>query len=147
MKKTVLLAALLMIGSLAFAQKNERRSTPGRFQKTEMGWIGKGLDLSEDQQAKVKELRNDHLKKTSVTKNELKVKRAELEAAIEVDKPDRKKIDLLVSEINELQGAIFTERINHKMEVRSLLDDEQKLKFDQMGNHGSRYSGKPGRGR
>lgn len=97
------------------------------------------LNLSEDQKSKIEKLRLEHLRETKDLRNQLEIKRAELNAAMTSDQPDKKQVNSLVSEINSLRSDRFEQKINHQMQVRELLDDEQKLRFDQMKDRTKRH--------
>lgn len=128
--------AILMIGSFVYAQRRPGRTgweKDGKenFQDRHAN-LARTLDLSEGQMTKLEELRVAHLKATNETKNELEVKHAQLDAAIEGSKQDQKKIDQLVSDINKLNSELFTAKIDHRLAMRTVLTDAQKVKFDQM---------------
>lgn len=75
------------------------------------------------------------MKATSGVKSQLKIKKAELDAAVTAENPDRKSVDRLIKEIGDMQNQLLKEKIYHRIEVRSILDDKQKLRFDQMQHH------------
>ncbi|MEQ8471696.1 MAG: hypothetical protein RIC35_10945 [Marinoscillum sp.] len=148
MKRIILMTVLLVIGSLAIAQPPaDRRDRSERYQERgdkEMAHHEhiSPLSLTEEQQSKMKELRMSHLKSTQASKNQLDIKRAELEAAIEADQS----VEKLVKEINTLQGGLFTAKVKNKIAMRNLLDENQKLIFDQMKEKGNFHkSGRKGR--
>ena len=49
---------------------------------------------------------------------------------ITTDPIDRKAVDALVSEIGTLRTKMMIEKVNHRLNVRSVLNEEQKIKFD-----------------
>lgn len=146
MKNMLLVVGLLMIGSSALAQRGDNNRPRGDrfYQQDRQEMIAERLELTDEQQAELEDLRMAHLKSTSTIKSELKIKNAELDAAISADQIDQKKVDNLVEAINSLQGNLFTENVNHRMEVRAMLDDKQRLVFDQMRHMFDRHRGKRG---
>ncbi len=130
---------LLMLGTLAMAQRGPRQENGYRHeQRSEQRGperIIEHLQLSEEQQTQLEDIRLSHHKEMKDVRNNLEIKRAELNAEITKDVPDRKAIDKLVAEISDLNGSQFTLQINHRLEVRAMLDDKQKIKFDQMHEH------------
>ena len=44
--------------------------------------------------------------------------------------PDTKAINALVDEIGNLKTQLMKERVNFELQIRSLLSDEQRLRFD-----------------
>tara|TARA_Y100001949_G_C15908980_1_gene295999 strand:- start:211 stop:657 length:447 start_codon:yes stop_codon:yes gene_type:complete len=138
MKKIMLMMALVLVGTMTFAQRGPRDggqrgdNRPNREDRKEM--IAERLDLSDEQQQQIEDLRMAHLKVTSDTKSQLDIKRAELDAAIKAEKP----VDKLIGEIGNLENKLLDARVKHRIAVRNTLTDEQKLKFDQFqgGHHG-----------
>ena len=138
MKKIMIMMALVLVGTMTFAQRGPRNDgqrgdgRPNRGDRKEM--IAERLDLSDEQQQQIEDLRISHLKTTSETKSQLDIKKAELEAAIKGEKP----VDKLIGEIGKLENQLLDARVKHRIAVRHTLNDEQKLKFDQFqgGHHG-----------
>jgi len=134
----MLMMALVLVGTMTFAQRGPRDggqrgdNRPNREDRKEM--IAERLDLSDEQQQQIEDLRMAHLKVTSDTKSQLDIKRAELDAAIKAEKP----VDKLIGEIGNLENKLLDARVKHRIAVRNTLTDEQKLKFDQFqgGHHG-----------
>ena len=134
----MLMMALVLVGTMTFAQRGPRDggqrgdNRPNREDRKEM--IAERLDLSDEQQQQIEDLRMAHLKVTSDTKSQLDIKRAELDAAIKAEKP----VDKLIGEIGNLENKLLDARVKHRIAVRNTLNDEQKLKFDQFqgGHHG-----------
>ena len=146
MKKIMLMMALVLVGTMTFAQRGPRdggQRGDGRPDKANRGeMIAERLDLSTEQQDQIDVLRTAHLKVTADTKSQLDIKRTELEAAIKGDKP----VDKLIGEIGNLENKLLDARVKHRIAVRNVLTEEQKLKFDQFkggqggpkGGHGFR---------
>lgn len=150
MKKIMLLMAFALAGTMAFAQQNgpknddERgngdRNRPNRERMHE-GMFDQ-LDLTDDQKKQVEDLQLDHMKATTALRGELDVKKAELELAITTEKP----VDKIIAEMGKLETKLLEARIKNRIAIRSLLTDEQKVKFDMAheGGPGGRMGG-PGK--
>lgn len=97
------------------------------------------LDLSEEQAAAVERLHLDFQKESLSVRNKIQEKNAQLNTLI-TEGADRSKIDKLVEEIGGLRTSIQKARIGTHLKVRELLNDDQKVKFD---NHFINRSGFP----
>ncbi|WP_421871858.1 Spy/CpxP family protein refolding chaperone [Marinoscillum sp.] len=130
MKKITLIMAMVLIGTIAFGQqRGPRANRPDRPQQENMReMMATRLNLSDAQQQQMEDLRIAHLKVTADTKSQLDIKRAELEAAIKGEKS----VDKLITEIGNLENKLLDARIKHRIAVRNVLDDNQKVIFDQM---------------
>jgi Spy/CpxP family protein refolding chaperone len=103
----------------------------------------KGMDkhmfipgLTDDQAAKIKDLHLNLLKEIQPLQNQLGELKAKQKSLISVDKADMKAIDGNIEEISKLQTQIMKATVHHRLQVRSLLNDEQKLYFDAHGKGG-----------
>lgn len=130
MKKITLIMVMVLIGTIAFGQqRGPRPNRPDRpQQETRREMMATRLNLSDAQQQQMEDLRIAHLKVTSDTKSQLDIKRAELEAAIKGENS----VDKLITEIGNLENKLLDARIKHRMAVRNVLNDNQKVIFDQM---------------
>lgn len=123
-RNTLLLTLLLFLfGSFALsAQPQKMRNGKQR--------IIEYLELNENQRGKIESMRQEHQDQMLQLISLLKIKKAELDAALL--KEDSKEAQNLVNEINELRGAGFSNKIQHQLAIKSLLNEDQKRKFDQM---------------
>lgn len=123
-RNTLLLTLLLFLfGSFALsAQPQKMRNGKQR--------IIEYLELNENQRGKIESMRQEHQDQMLQLISLLKIKKAELDAALL--KEDSKEVQNLVNEINELRGAGFSNKIQHQLAIKSLLNEDQKRKFDQM---------------
>lgn len=96
------------------------------------------LNLTDVQQKQIEEFRYSFKKTSNANRNELNIKEAQLKAETSMDQIDMKKVDGLVKEINGLRSENFKLKIKHKLEVRAILDDKQKIIFDEMPMGGKR---------
>lgn len=91
------------------------------------------LQLTEEQKTQIKTIRLECGKKSTPVKAQLGIKKAELKALEVADKADMKAINAKVDEIGKLQADLAKIGIDGKIKTRALLTDEQKLKFDMIG--------------
>ncbi len=136
MKKAVLVTIGLMVVTFMMAQQGmgQRKGYghgrgPDQMDRKEM--MKEKLNLSEDQEKQMKSIQTKYLGEIQSIENQLDIKRAELKAAISAEE-SRKVIDGFVSEINSLNGQRFEKEIERMLEVRGILDEEQKVIFDAM---------------
>lgn len=97
------------------------------------------LNLTPEQDAKVTELRTNHLKEVTPLRNELAEKRARLRTLQSADKPDLKEINKTIDEMTAIRANIQKKGAAHRVEVSSLLTDDQRVLFNarkgnRMGN-------------
>ncbi len=90
------------------------------------------LDLTDEQQEAIEDLRVAHAKAVKADQDALRLKMVQLRSETTEESPNKSDIDQLTDEIGALQTNLLKARVSHKMEVRAILDDEQKIKFDQM---------------
>ena len=84
------------------------------------------LNLTDEQKKEFKKLDLAFAKETLSAKNELGVKRLELDIEFQEDNPDLKKINSLVDDIHSMEASIEKKRIANEFKKRDLLTDEQK---------------------
>jgi Spy/CpxP family protein refolding chaperone len=164
-RKTMMLAlslAILGIGS-TFAQPG---SGYGRGQGQGPGFM-KGqwpcaamfanvLDLSDEQQDEIVDLRTEHLKQVTNLRNQAREKRARLKTLTTGDNYNESEVNQVIDELGTIRTSIMKERTSHKQDIRSLLTEEQRVVFDarmgrrgmhsKMGNHHGRYGTRMGFG-
>lgn len=105
--------------------------------------FGGGIpNLTEEQQTKIQDFRVKHIKEVTPLKNELAEKKAHLKTLESSEKVDKDAINKTIDEISALQGKLMKMRVNHQLEVASVLTDEQKVFFNahkgmkgKMGKH------------
>lgn len=144
MKKITVLTItgiFLLMSSSAFSQKGKR---PGNYNRGNHQTMYQNCErmipnLTEEQQEQIKELRLDHMKAMQNYRNEFQEKRANLRTLQTQDSPDMNKINDKIEELGELKTEMHKESAEHRQEIRKMLNDEQKLIFDQ---HSQRHQGK-----
>ena len=149
MKKAVLVIIGVMLGTYLMAQPGmgQRRAMLPRQGMDRMEMMKDKLDLSDAQAEKMEAIHTDFLGDVQPIKNQLDIKRAELKAAISAEQ-SKGIIDGFVAEINTLRNQQFELEISRIMEVRGMLDDDQKVIFDAIASHrdgGPKGAGKRGR--
>ncbi|MFH1119602.1 MAG: periplasmic heavy metal sensor [Bacteroidota bacterium] len=93
--------------------------------------------LTEEQRTSMEKMWTAHLRKAELIRAEIREKEARMNTLRLADQPDDKAIDRTIDEISKFRGDLMKEREAHRREVRALLNDEQKVFFDD----------KPGTGR
>ena len=95
--------------------------------------MGPGLDLTEEQQAQVKDLRLQQEKEILPLENDLRVKRLDLKIAMkDKDNVNMGKVNSIVDDIHKIKAELEKKKIAHDLKFRALLTDEQKKKHDAM---------------
>lgn len=92
--------------------------------------------LTEDQEAKITKLRNDHFRKADLKRAEIGEKQARLNTLRLAENQDAKAIDKNIDEIATLRAGLMKEREAHRREVKALLTDDQKVWFDSNTGQG-----------
>ncbi len=105
-------------------------SCPG--EGSEHGKMAKGLDLTDEQQSQIQELKLAHQKEMITLKDEMRSLRNQMKLLITEDKPSASEIETIAGKIGTAARNTALATANHKTEVRGLLTDEQKIKFDIM---------------
>lgn len=137
---------LLLIGSLSVQaqrsdQQERRKVIKERVEKRDgqQGQMRRGpqtmlakLDLSEDQKEKIKGIMLEGKQESLPLENQLREKRARLRTLSSGDTYDVAALNKVVDEMSALQASIKKIHIAKKGEIRALLNDEQKIKFDTM---------------
>jgi len=127
-KVLVLLAATILLTTASiFAQQGH-----GKMQGPQEGnRIMRGIpDLTEYQLDNIKDLHMAHLKEIKPLKNDVKINKVILETLQTEDKPDLDKINDLIEKNGTLLTDIRKNQVAHKLEIRNLLTDDQKIFFD-----------------
>ena len=140
--KIIIAAALTLICSLnSFGQKQEKGSQDTE-KKEGAAPAPKGpnkLGLTEDQRKKRQSIRMKTAKDVLPLKNQLGEKKAHLRTITTVDKPDMNEINKTIDEMAALRTQIEKKKIAARMEIRGLLNDEQRLKFDTRDERKDRH--------
>ena len=106
---------------------------------------GKGWKstLTDEQKKQVARLKLDYKKKVYPVKAKMRQTKVELALLITADKPSQNDIDKKIDELAKLKAEKMRLKAAHKIEVRKVLNDEQRVKFD-MKMLKKAYHGKKG---
>jgi Spy/CpxP family protein refolding chaperone len=91
------------------------------------------LNLTPEQQTKLQALRENFRKETVFLRNDIKVKRLELETLWTVPKPDKDKIIAKQKELIGLTTQLKMKAIDFRLEARSYLTPEQAAQIGMLG--------------
>jgi len=137
-------ALTLSISNYSYAQGNEKRQQQRRDsskrsemwtnQRTEMDsdmdMIIAIPNLTADQKTKIDAMKVKYLKESTTLNNELAEKEAHLKVLETADNIDRVSIDKTIDEIGVLQAKILRSKVNHRLEIASILTADQKVYFN-----------------
>jgi Spy/CpxP family protein refolding chaperone len=146
MKKTILSLSMFLIALFLFAQppgRNERGHTGAKHNKAEK--MIELLDLNEQQRDQIEEWSLAHRSEMQEVRKYMDVKEAELNLAVTTEPLDKNVVDQLIADLNELRNQQFQAQVDHRIQIRSILSAEQKVKFDDM-HYQVRKRGRGGRG-
>lgn len=139
-KKNVLPGLVLMIlvglttGNVLAQPGRGMKKGPGFGMKhmgdPEMCRLTKMLELTDEQQEKVKALKLDFMKENLSIKNQLNVKRAELKAMQAQERVNMSEVNGKIDEITELTGDMMKAVAELHQEIREELTEDQRLLFD-----------------
>ncbi|MBV6644761.1 MAG: periplasmic heavy metal sensor [Cyclobacteriaceae bacterium] len=130
MKKLFLTTMMsMMMAAIVIAQPPRQGNEKGPRDRQQMAEI---LELTDGQKEQFESLRLAHKKATKADRDQLKLKETELSILITADSPDKKAISAQVDEISVIRSRLFESKTMHRLELRALLTDAQKIQFDQM---------------
>ena len=149
MKKILLIIVTLFISDIAYSQVQrgnnfQRRGTVDRDQireRLEMrresvqnGEIDpvRILNLTEEQRKSFKEINSKHLSAVKPIKKEMMKKKLEMQLEKMEDKIDISSVNKLIDEISDLEAELRKSEFSRNLEFRSLLDDEQEMRFERL---------------
>ncbi len=90
------------------------------------------LSLNDSQVKKIAALNLNHKKKMLELIEKAAPKEIQLRRLLLEDKVDLSKVESLLKEISELRFQMRFNKIKHRLEIRNLLTDEQKMKLRSM---------------
>lgn len=152
MKKILLVIVTLFISDIAYSQVHrgnnfQRRGMIDRDQikerlemRRESMQNGKNepirlLNLSEEQRKSFEEINSKHLSAVKPIKKEMMKKKLEIQ--LEKMEDNKDKIDIssvnkLIDEISDLEAELRKSKFNKNLEIRSILDEEQEMRFERL---------------
>ena len=128
---SIVLVTFMLVGVSAYSQQGQQfRGGMGKNPDK----IGKAdcriPNLTDEQQQKINDLRVKHIKDVTPLKNELGEKKARMRTLQSAEKPDLNAINKLIDEMAAVRAQIQKKAAAHRVEVASLLTDEQKVFFN-----------------
>lgn len=158
MKTKILSLALLMVMCLTVSAQPQMNRGMMNFRGPQNNLqmnqnrqdLAKALNLTDEQKAAFKKEMLAMHKEILPLRNEIGEAEAHQKTLLSADKPDLSAIDKNIDKIGALRVEIAKIAMKHRLEMRSLLTDEQRMKFDawkQGMRHqmGQRF-GRPGMG-
>lgn len=88
------------------------------------------LDLSDEQQEQVQAIHLSGQKEMLPLRATLQQKRSELRTFTIGDNYDHAKVTKLAEEIGDLHTQMLTKRATHQQQIKQVLNEEQRIKFD-----------------
>jgi Spy/CpxP family protein refolding chaperone len=128
------LIAVLLISASAFAAVEGPGSPGDTPPRHHPGMHDPNLlNLTPDQQAKLKEIWGNFRKDTVFLRNDLKIKRLELQTLWTVPQPEKDKIVAKQKEIIDLTTQLKMKAIDARLEARKVLTPEQAAQVGMWG--------------
>lgn len=134
MKRTFISSLTLIVfltASSVFAQRpgfgTDRQMGP-RFQQFQQSTY---LNLTTEQQTQIDKLRLKHQKEVTLMRDEVRSLNTAYRLMIIDDGVSEAKLKKHITSISAKRETLALKRAQHQRQVRSLLTDEQKVKFDQ----------------
>lgn len=102
------------------------------------------LGLTDEQTARIKDLREAHLKDVQPLREKMFSKRSEFRLLWLQKTPDREKIKAMQKEIGSLRDQMQEKRTNHRLSMFDILTPEQRTKVQAFGAERGFGSGRGG---
>jgi len=149
----ILLTGIMMIATISsFAQRGQREDRPAMRKNMPMHQkcYSNIPDLTEEQEKQIEELKVPHMKEIKDYYNQLNEKRAKLRTLQTKDNPEMDAIYKIIEQMGDIRTDMHKARAKHHQEIRSILNEEQKIYFDKHRmkmNNGMHHKGRnKGRG-
>lgn len=130
MKKSIFIYACAFILSTPLMAQVETTKDATQHKQMHDGSWKKELNLTDDQKQKMKALHESAKKDIMPLRKQLEEKKANLQKLSSAENPDESTISAEIDEIAKLQAQIQKIRVHTRLEVRKLLNDEQRAIFD-----------------
>ena len=150
MKRNFLITAVLslVLMTSSFAQPGSMQGKMKKHQNLNKECMIPGI--TDSQKTKIKTLQVENMKAMENFHADLDIARAELKKLTIADKSDSKLIDKKIEAIGVIKTNMMKAQSHHRLAVRALLTDDQKVWFDQHSRKGMRMGhnnqGRMGRG-
>ena len=140
----VALAALL-VASAASAQGGPGRRGRGGHGMGQGPRVMQQLDLSEDQQAQIRQLRSEAREESSAAREDLRQLRGELQQLWQADQPDPSAILAKQGQMDALRSVVRARRTELRMDIQGILTSEQRARMAEL--RAERRAARGGEGR
>ena len=130
---TSLLASALITGGVGFttlAMASEHGQGRGHHCKHHGGAGSWKASLSDKQSKQLDRFHLDYKKKKYPIKSKLKAAKVDLALLMTSDSPKQQDIEKKIDQILKLKGEKLRIKAAHKIEVRKMLTEEQRVQFD-----------------
>lgn len=125
---------ILLIGLLVSAQFIFGQNEGPRFNRSDRHqFIINKLNLTDEQQEAIGNLRIEHQKSMIDLRSEVEKKKLDLEELKSSGKYSREEYVAKVKALSDAKAQIALMRANHRMDVYDLLTNEQKSEFNKIG--------------
>lgn len=128
---TILIAAFMMVSATILAQPTGELEGRKKMEMAQQHQRHEMIpNLTDEQREAIKAIKTNSKKQTLPIHNQLGEKRAKMKTLTTADSPDMAQVDALIDEMSGLQAELMKIKARQKQEIRSLLNDEQRLAFD-----------------
>jgi Spy/CpxP family protein refolding chaperone len=144
---TALIGSGMGMAGSALAAEHSMGGMHGSGMYSHHGGGGWKATLTDDQSKQIDKLRLEYKQKTYPIKAKIQAAKIELAMLMMAAAPKQKDIDKKIDEILKLKGEKMRLKAAHKISVRKLLTEEQRVQFDlHLLNKAYGYGGKKGHG-
>lgn len=142
----VVVLALLLGGATAIAQPGPGQAAHKPAGPAMRHQLMERLNLTDQQKEQIAKLRADFQKKMIAQRAKVQSLRVDMRTEIGSDDPDRATIEKISRNINDVQGQMKLDRIDHLFAVKAVLTPEQQKTFkNEMMQLGGRAGSRVGR--
>jgi len=152
-RTTVIMLALLLVAGFSVNAQRGRvgQRGAGMYGQGDMnagrGGVCYGLNLSDEQQQQIDDLRVKHFKEVQPLRDEMFELKARQRTLMNAVKPDVKAINDKLDKISDIQNKLAKLRVDHRLKVRNILTDEQVVLMQSRSyGNGRGQCGRYGRG-
>ncbi len=139
MNVAAILAALMLMGTVSIAQQGRHSGDRPMHEGDGRGYVKHSenpsrydqLDLTDDQKAKIDEIKLASGKNSTQRQNKMNELEAQLRTSITQDKVDKTKVNSLIDEIGKLRTENRKDQMDDHLKIRELLTEKQRIIFDQ----------------
>ena len=149
MKKILLFIVTLLISDMSYSQIQrgnnlqrrgmiDRDHIKERLEMRKESMQNRGndplilLNLTEEQRKLFKEINSKRLSTVKPIKKEMMKKKLEMQLEKMEDKIDISLVYKLIDDLSDLEAELRKSEFSRNLEIRSLLDDEQEMRFERM---------------